>query len=382
MYKPFFGLKEHPFKNTPTTQGFFPGAERAEILAALIHLLERNDAFIKLTGEVGTGKTTLLHNLINRLITDPRYQLVFFPSPQLTPEAMLKHLCAELGITPSAHADKADLYQLIYRHVIEQFSQNKEVIILVDEAHLMPLETLEELRLLSNIETQERKLIQIVLAGQPELDTLLATPQARALASRINHSLKLKAPTDTEIQAYLNHRMTKAGYRGTPVFSQKVARKINKRACGSLRTANNLADKALMSAYLHKRPQVLPQDIDTASPKRAKSYLLLLLLGIGTAIASLLFLETFSNDNSEFTATINKKNNILFVAKNPGHCTTKAEQNLIGQLVYQQAGQQKCLKIFRALNQHNIKYYAELTLQDIEKLAKQRNGRLHWLASP
>jgi len=250
MYRKFFGLKKLPFKVTPDPDFFFEYAERNQIVDALIYSIDRGDPIIKVVGDVGCGKTTILRQVLNH-VSNTKYSLIYISSPNLTAKDMVFLICRELNIPVKGGEEKYVVVKQIQQKLISLHKEGRRAVILVDEAQAMPVDTLEELRLLSNLETDTDKLLQIVLFGQPELDKTLQIPQLRQLQSRVAYEVYLEPLDCKEVWRYLNYRMQRAGYSGDPVFSKNIACKVHAITRGLPREINFLADKLLMSAFSH-----------------------------------------------------------------------------------------------------------------------------------
>lgn len=248
MYEHHFGLDELPFRNTPDEDFFFGAGERQDILIALEYSIIRGDAIVKVVGEVGSGKTTLLRALSSRL-QKKGFHIVFVPNPRFTKDEILFYIAADLGLEVGPDESKLSLYHRLSEYLVELFSRGERVVILIDEAHQIPLETLEEIRLLTNIETDKHKLIHIVLFGQPELDDLLERPEARQLRSRIAHAFSVKPLTPQQVHEYLNFRMRKAGSSRHDFFGRSISKQVYRLSKGLPRQINVLADKLLLSAF-------------------------------------------------------------------------------------------------------------------------------------
>ena len=287
MYEHHFGLGELPFRNTPDEDFFFGAGERQDILIALEYSIIRGDAIVKVVGEVGSGKTTLLRALSSRL-QKKGFHIVFVPNPRFTKDEILFYIAADLGLEVGSDESKLSLYHRLSEYLVDLFSRGERVVILIDEAHQIPLETLEEIRLLTNIETGKHKLIHIVLFGQPELDELLSRPEARQLRSRIAHAFSVKPLTARQVHEYLNFRMRKAGSSRHEFFNRAISRQVYRLSKGLPRQINVLADKLLLSAFSRGAREVSRVDMRNvardAREGRSVAVLalfLLFMLGVG-----------------------------------------------------------------------------------------------------
>ena len=246
MYFDFFGLSEAPFRITPHTDFFFAGANRGATLDALLYAITHDEGIVRVSGEVGSGKTMLCRVLMERL---PRnVEIIYLANPSLSRDEILTAVADELKLNPNGERVTRVL-RSIQDALIERYAAGRRVVILIDEAHAMPPETLEEIRLLSNLETNRNKLLQIVLFGQPELDDLLNTAQMRQLKERITHGFRLEPLVRNDIRSYIDYRMRAAGYRGPNPFSSAAIRRINAASKGLTRRINILADKSLLAAF-------------------------------------------------------------------------------------------------------------------------------------
>ena len=247
MYYEYFGLNQPPYKITPDTDLFYSGGERGAILDALVYAVTNGDAIIKVVGEVGSGKTMLCRMLEVRL---PRQvEIVYIANPSLSPDNILQVVAHELRVVDSPTCSKLDAMQKLQEHLTRRHAEGRQVVVFVEEAQCMPLATLEEIRLLSNLETSHGKLMQLVLFGQPELDDNLAERSIRQLRERITHSFMLERLEAEEVREYISFRLWITGYRGPELFDRRVTRKITRAAGGLIRRINILADKALLAAY-------------------------------------------------------------------------------------------------------------------------------------
>jgi type II secretory pathway predicted ATPase ExeA len=246
LYLEHFGLKEPPFRITPHTDFFFDGADRGATLEALIYAVLHDEGIVKVSGEVGSGKTMLCRVLMERL--PAQVDTIYLATPSLGREEILQAIGDELGLGLAGKRTAVALREL-QESLIARYAEGRRVVVLIDEAHAMPEETLEEVRLLSNLESNRHKLLQIVLFGQPELDATLAKPGLRPLRDRVTHAFRMRPLSDAEAAKYLSFRMRAAGYRGPEIFGARAASRIAGAAQGLTRRINILADKALLSAF-------------------------------------------------------------------------------------------------------------------------------------
>lgn len=249
MYLNHFGLQEAPFGLTPNTGFYYGLPPHEEALQVLNWALAQGEGFIKVTGEVGTGKTLLCRKLLSELGSEAHpVRLAWLPNPHLTPAELRTALALELGLSVREGAE-LDLTDRIHRHLISLHQQGSRVVVLIDEAQALPDEALEAIRLFGNLETESNKLLQIVLFGQPELDARLAKPHLRQLRQRIGFSYCLRPLRFDETRAYLEHRLQISGYRGAPLFAGRAMRLLWRASRGIPRLINILAQKCLMLAY-------------------------------------------------------------------------------------------------------------------------------------
>ncbi|NOQ69932.1 MAG: AAA family ATPase [Gammaproteobacteria bacterium] len=263
MYQEHFGLTRPPFKITPDTSLFFEGSQRGAALDALIYAINSGEGIIKVVGEVGSGKTMLCRMLEVRLSCD--IDVIYIANPSLSPDNILHVIAHELHLDVSNEMSKVDVMQRIQSHLLKKHASNRQVVLFVEEAQSMPIETLEEIRLLSNLETDENKLLQMVLFGQPELDEKLSVPHIRQLKERITHSFNLSPfPSDDTLQ-YLNFRLRAVGYKGPDVFNKKTAGVVKKYSDGLTRRINIIADKSLLAAFSEGSHTVTSSHIKSAA---------------------------------------------------------------------------------------------------------------------
>ena len=299
MYNEHFGLSQPPFKITPNTAFFFPGGNRGPILDALVYAITQGEGIVKVTGEVGSGKTMLCRMLESHL--PDTVETIYLANPSVDPGEILHAIAFDLHLDVPREAGRLQVMQLLQEYLVQRHAEGRQVVIFVEEAQAMPVATLEEIRLLSNLETQHHKLLQIVLFGQPELDETLAEAHIRQLKERITHSFRLDPLNATDIRAYLSFRMRQAGYKGPDLFSVGAVREIARASLGLTRRINIIADKALLAAYTEQTHEISPHHVLVAAkdaefidivPRRLWGLglgafgLLALGVGIGMALAT------------------------------------------------------------------------------------------------
>lgn len=263
MYLEHFGLSRLPFKITPDTSLFFEGSQRGAALGALIFAIKNGEGIIKVVGEVGSGKTMLCRMLEVKLSGD--IDIVYIANPSLSPDNILHVIAHELELEITADSSKIDVMQKIQTYLLKKHADNRQVVMFVEEAQSMPVETLEEIRLLSNLETDQNKLLQMVLFGQPELDEKLSQNHIRQLKERITHSFFLEPFLPEDTFEYLNFRMRAVGYRGPDIFNHKTAGSVKKYSNGLTRRINILADKSLMASFAEGKHQVTVKHVKIAA---------------------------------------------------------------------------------------------------------------------
>jgi general secretion pathway protein A len=253
MYTEFYGLSEKPFSLTPDPRFLFLSASHREALAHVLYGVEQGEGFISVTGEVGTGKTTLCWTLLERL--GPDTEVAFLFNPMLSGEELLRAICVEFGLA-SAGLTRAQINDELNRFLLEQRRAGKRVLLIIDEAQNLPPQTLEEIRLLSNLETATSKLLQILLFGQPELDAKLESRELRQLRQRISVRWGLQALDAGETREYVRHRLRMASGGHGELFSSGALREVHRRSGGVPRLVNLICDRALLAGYAAGLEQV------------------------------------------------------------------------------------------------------------------------------
>ena len=283
MYLQHFGLREAPFSQTPDTSFFFACASYQEALNTLLVAARSGEGFIKVTGEVGSGKTLLCRKFLSTLNQGrhttligtqdqtvdappaPRFITAYIPNPYLEPRSLLLALAEEFRLPQEQDTDQHLLLKGLTRALLDCARNGQRALVCLDEAQAMPLESLEMLRLLTNLETEKRKLLQVVLFGQPELNERLRHHSIRQLRQRISFQYNLRGLRRDELERYLRHRLAVAGFAGEILFSNDAVGKLHRVTGGTPRLVNIIAHKALMLAFSENRQQVLPKHIRDAA---------------------------------------------------------------------------------------------------------------------
>jgi general secretion pathway protein A len=247
MYESFYGLKENPFNVTPNPEYIYLGENHREALSQLLYGVREKKGFVVITGEVGTGKTTLIHYLLDKFEGNNHTKTAFLFNPKLAVEDFIQYILRDLGEEIEGKTKGDHLHQL-HRYLLEAYRNEERIVLIVDEAQGLNPELLEEIRLLSNLETSKSKLIQIVLIGQPELDRTLSRPEFRQLRQRINLRYHLSPLPEKETKEYIEKRLRIAGAKES-IFTEKAIKTIYLRSGGIPRLINILCDNALLNGY-------------------------------------------------------------------------------------------------------------------------------------
>lgn len=292
MYNEFFRLTSAPFTLTPDPNFFCQLKGHQEALNTLHFCIANNEGFIKIIGEVGTGKTLICRKLLENL-KDP-YVTAYIPNPDLSPIELRKAFAREIGLDPNRLQDQHELLTAINTQLIELNSNGKKVLLLVDEAQALSDESLETVRLLTNLETEKAKLVQVILFAQPELDQRLKQTKFRQLRQRITFSYNLPVLNREDLDVYLHHRLYMAGYTHGNLFTKKARNLLYKASAGIPRVVNVLAHKSLLVAYGrgehqidHKAIQLAVGDTDAAVSSKFSSLIIIFAI-MGTCFLILL----------------------------------------------------------------------------------------------
>ncbi|MBI3775781.1 MAG: AAA family ATPase [Gammaproteobacteria bacterium] len=254
MYYEHFGLQRAPFGITPDTQLFYAGGKRGDVLDALVYAITHGEGIVKVVGEVGSGKTMLCRMLQTRL--PKTVDVVYLSNPRIDPGDVIFAIAGELHLPLPETASRIQVQHAVQELLLARHAENRRVVVFVEEAQGMPLDTLEEIRLLTNLETEREKLLQIVLFGQPELDVHLGDPRIRQLRERITHSFNLGPLAANVIAEYVQHRLRAAGHISGDLFEHSALRLLVRVSQGLMRRVNVMADKALLAAFADGQTRV------------------------------------------------------------------------------------------------------------------------------
>jgi len=263
MYQDYFGFTELPFHVTPNPRFLFLSPTHEEARQHLRYGVEDKKGFIVLTGEVGCGKTTLCRKLLEELEAEENIDIALLLNPRVSETQLLRGIMKELGEETKARS-KNDLLDKINDVLLERIDQGREIVVMIDEAQNLSFEVMEMLRMLSNLETYDQKLLQIILMGQPELNTKLREERLRQFRQRVLVHYNLQPLNAAEVQLYILHRLSLAGSNGRPQFTPRAIRKIAKGSLGIPRMINNICDKALLSVFIRNGNEVTWWDVRKA----------------------------------------------------------------------------------------------------------------------
>ncbi len=290
MYEQFYGLKENPFNVTPNPEYIYLGENHREALAQLFYGVRERKGFIVITGEVGTGKTTLIHYLLDKMSGDHTKTALLF-NPKLSVDDFIQYILKDLGIRVQGKT-KGEYLHNLHRYLLHAYQREERVILIVDEAQGLKPELLEEIRLLSNLETSRSKLLQIILLGQPELDKTLSQPGFRQLRQRINLRYHLSPLSAKETKEYIGKRLRIAGAK-TAIFTEKALKQIYLSSGGVPRLINILCDNALLNGYALDQKVVNDRSVREAAKdlhlkEKSRWYWILVLISVSVAVGLVL----------------------------------------------------------------------------------------------
>jgi len=296
MYTDYFGLKEKPFSITPNPRYLYMSEQHQDALAHLLYGIQEGEGFVLLTGDIGTGKTTLCRSLLEQI---PDYvEVAYIFNPKLSALELLLSICDEFKVPLNQEDNSLSIKQVIDKingHLLDQHRLNRHSVLIIDEAQNLSIDVLEQIRLLTNLETNSKKLLQIILIGQPELREVFQKPELEQLAQRITARFHIGPLSPSEVENYLNHRIYVAGGSKRPLFNKGAIKTLHKLTRGVPRLINTVSDRALLATYVHTQSQVSKKEIqsaaaeilDTAPPSRSVSSAFKTRALAATAFASL-----------------------------------------------------------------------------------------------
>ncbi len=270
MYEKFYGFKENPFKITPDPRYLYLSESHKEALAHLTYAVGERKGFTVVTGEVGTGKTTLVQTLLSKL--DGTTKTAYLFNPVMGSTDFLHYICQDLGLK-SQKKSKGQYLSQLHKFLLACYSQNENVVLIIDEAHKLDPKLLEEVRLLTNLETSKNKLLQVILMGQPELDEILEDPQFRQLKQRVSLRYHVQPLSKEDTKKYIKKRLRIAGSFDLDMFTPKALNQIYKYSKGTPRLINIICDNALLIGYATDQKVIGRRIIREAIKSLDKSYL-------------------------------------------------------------------------------------------------------------
>lgn len=261
MYNTYFGLTEAPFSIAPDPRFLYMSDQHREALAHLLFGVSSNGGFVLLTGEVGTGKTTVIRCLLEQLPEQAEVALIL--NPKYTEKELLSAICDDLGIGYDQSCEMKEYVDVLNRHLLANHRSGRDTVLIIDEAQNLSMDVLETIRLLTNLETNTQKLLRIIFVGQPELLTMLAKPELRQLNQRITARYHLRALRESELAAYVSHRLSIVG-AGYQLFPQATLKRLYRVTQGIPRLINIVCDRALLGAYVQQENQVRKETLENA----------------------------------------------------------------------------------------------------------------------
>ncbi len=266
MYTDYFGLKEKPFSIAPNPRYLYMSEQHQDALAHLLYGIQEGEGFVLLTGDIGTGKTTLCRSLLEQI---PDYvEVAYIFNPKLSALELLLSICDEFKVPLNPEDNSLSIKQVIDKingHLLDQHRRNRHSVLIIDEAQNLSIDVLEQIRLLTNLETNSKKLLQIILIGQPELREVFQKPELEQLAQRITARFHIGPLSLSEVENYLNHRVYVAGGSKRPLFNKSAIKTLHKLTRGVPRLINTVSDRALLATYVHTQSQVSKKEIQSAA---------------------------------------------------------------------------------------------------------------------
>jgi len=304
MYEKFFGFKEKPFDITPDPKFVYLTETHKEALAHLRYAIKEGKGFSVITGEVGTGKTTLVHTLLNKMEESVRTAYIF--NPVMDPDDFLNYICEDLGVKLDGSKSRGHSLSLLHNFLLNCYSQNERVFLIIDEAQSLDKKLLEEVRLLTNLETSKNKLLHVILLGQPELNKTLADSHFRALKQRITTRYHLSTLSLSDTKEYILYRMKKAGARNLSIFDNGAIKAIYKYSKGIPRLINIVCDNALLTGFAQEQSRITKpiireviKDLEGSRVVKKRRFFPMRLLILIILLCASIFLSLLSSNHSE-----------------------------------------------------------------------------------